>query len=265
MLPLLLALAAATPEARLADLERQVRAQEIRLATQQAPLTALLARVEEIALRPPALALANARSAVDLVRTRALLSALQPAIATQTAALRRQMIATSAARATLAQAVSERAEARMRFGDLQQAALNRRLAALPAPAQTSRPSGASPAYRLPAAGQVVIGTGDRTDTGVTAQGLTLATAAGAPVVAPATGRVVYAGPFSGYGDIVLIDQGGGWATLLAGLSLATGERGERLAPGTLVGRMGNEHPRLTVELRHHGRAIDVAGMAARRQ
>ncbi|WP_294391932.1 M23 family metallopeptidase [uncultured Sphingomonas sp.] len=260
---LMLATAAASPESRLAALERQATRQEQRLAAAQAPLIALAARIQRSALHPPAMALVDAKSAEDLVRSRALLRTLAPAIAGQTAELRRRMITTQAARAQLAQEVARRAETRARFGSVEQAALNTRLAALPTPLlQTPRAVG-GPVYRLPAAGRVVLGTGDQVEGG-RAQGIALATAGGAPVRAPAAGRVAYAGPFRGYGDIVLIDHGGGWATLLAGLSLATVAAREQVAQGALLGRMGREAPRLTLELRHHGRAVDVAGMAAQR-
>jgi septal ring factor EnvC (AmiA/AmiB activator) len=259
-----LILAAATPEAQLAAIERDVRAQEARLAAAQAPLAALLARVQRIALRPSGLSLVDARSARDMVRTRVLLASLRPMIDARTAALRRQMIVTGAARAELAQAVAARAEERDRFGSLDQAGLNRRLGALPAPAPGPLPHG-QPVYALPAAGRVVIGTGDRGPDGIAARGLTLATASGATVSAPAAGRIAYAGPFRGYGDIVLIDHGGGWTTLLAGLSLATAASGERIGQGATLGQMARDTPRLTIELRHRGRAIDVAAMAAQRR
>ena len=56
-----------------------------------------------------------------------------------------------------------------------------------------------------------------TDTGVRARGLTLATAPGAEIVAPTAGRVIYAGRFRRYGNIVIVDHGSGWTSLIAGL------------------------------------------------
>ena len=61
-------------------------------------------------------------------------------------------------------------------------------------------------------GEVVTGFGEVSESGVRARGLTLATAPGATVVAPARGRIAFAGPFRGYGQIVIIDHGGGWTT-----------------------------------------------------
>jgi murein hydrolase activator len=264
-LMLALALAATAPETQLATLDRNMRAQELRLARMRAPLSALVARIQRIALRPPAAALLDTGSAQDLIRARALLASLPPMIRMQSAPLRRQMAEAARTRAKLEQVVATRADARMRFGSLEQASLNHRLAALPAPTSHGGSNdGGQPVYLLPANGRVVTGTGERDGTGLAARGLTLVTSPRAEVVAPAAGRVVYAGPFRGYGDIALLDHGGGWATLLAGLSLATVARGEQVAQGTTVGRMGSASPRLTIELSHGGRPVDVAGMAAQR-
>ncbi len=52
------------------------------------------------------------------------------------------------------------------------------------------------------------------DSGVRSRGLTLATTRGAAVIAPAAGVVKYAGPFRDYDGIIIIDHGGGWASLI---------------------------------------------------
>jgi hypothetical protein len=101
---LALLLASAVPsqsaaEARLAVLDRAVRAQEVRLAAAEAPLAQLLAAAQRLALRPPAVAIARPQSIDEMIRTRALIAALAPAIRERTAALRHQMLATQALRA----------------------------------------------------------------------------------------------------------------------------------------------------------------------
>jgi septal ring factor EnvC (AmiA/AmiB activator) len=136
-----------------------------------------------------------------------------------------------------------------------------RLAALPGPLFPAAPVRPSLAYRLPARGTVVMGLGERSGVGVRARGLTIATSPGATVVAPALGRIAYAGPFRGYGDIVILDHGHGWTTILAGLELATVGSGELVPARTPIGHMARDVPRLTVELRHGGQAVDVAAMA----
>ena len=113
-----------------------------------------------------------------------------------------------------------------------------------------------PLYRLPAEGRIVAGFGETASSGVRARGLSIATAAGAPVVAPIAGRVVYAAPFRGYGRIVIIDHGAGWTTLLTGLGTAAASVGDRLRRGDAIGRAGDRHRLVTVELRRRGEPID---------
>lgn len=129
--------------------------------------------------------------------------------------------------------------------------------ATPAPAPTR-------IYRLPAAGRIVTGFGEVSDTGVRSRGLTLATAAGATVTAPAAGRVVFAGRFRDYGRVVVIDHGQGWSSALTGLGATAVIRGDRVGAGDAIGRagsgddMGGEGPRVTVELRRRGRPVEPA-------
>jgi septal ring factor EnvC (AmiA/AmiB activator) len=248
-------------EARLAALDAQAQAQEAKLAAEEAPLAQLLATAQRLALRPPALALAKPAAADEMVRTRALIASLAPEIRRRTAALRRQMIATEAARARAEQALADALDAGEGADALVQSPRQTaRLAALPAPDFTGA-ARAAKSYRLPAAGRVVVGMGERSGESVRARGLTLATPPGAPVSAPAMARIAYAGPFRGYGDIVILDHGHGWATILAGLELVTATSGELVQAGAPIGHMGRDDPRLTIELRHNGQSVDVAAMA----
>ncbi len=141
------------------------------------------------------------------------------------------------------------------------------LAALPGP--LPRPSegealvaaarSGPPPYRLPVAGTVVTGLGELSDTGVRARGLTLATAPGAEIVAPTAGRVIYAGRFRRYGNIVIVDHGSGWTSLIAGLDAVLVKVGDTLNQGTPLGRAPQDNaPRITVELRRQGRPVDLA-------
>lgn len=116
-----------------------------------------------------------------------------------------------------------------------------------------------PPYRLPVSGTVVTGLGELSDTGVRARGLTLATWPGAQVVAPTGGRVIYAGRFRRYGNIVILDHGGGWTSLVAGLDAVMVRVGETLIQGAPLGRAPQrEAPRITIELRRQGRPVDLA-------
>jgi septal ring factor EnvC (AmiA/AmiB activator) len=248
---------AAVAEARLAGLDRQYAAQRAAFLAAQAPLARMLAAIERIALRPPALALAQPRSIDDLIYTHALLGAVRPVVAARTAAVRQQLTANRAASAEAARSLAALSVALSAYERTQSA----RLMTLPAPPD---PAAARPVaiYDLPAQGEVLNGTGERIDSGWRARGLTLLTAPDAQVVAPAAGRIAYAGAFGGYGGIVIIDHGRGWTTLLTGLDRTDMPGGALVARGATIGRMSERARRLTIELRHNGRPIDVAGMAA---
>ena len=123
-------------------------------------------------------------------------------------------------------------------------------------------SAAMPAYRLPVVGRLERGFGEVASDGTRARGITIATSAGAQVVAPAAGRVVFAGPFRTYGRIVIIDHGGGWTSLITDLLTLNTEVGDRVEQGSPLGRTGPSRPRVTVELRRAGQPIDIATLAS---
>jgi len=117
---------------------------------------------------------------------------------------------------------------------------------------------------FPASGRVAERYGQRDDSGFTAKGITLATRPGAQVVAPFDGIVAFAGPFRSFGNILIIDHGEGYHTLLAGLGRIDLTVGQGLLAGEPVGIMteGNKQEvngdrnRLYVELRHAGEPIN---------
>ncbi|GBD47005.1 murein hydrolase activator EnvC family protein [Methylopila sp. Yamaguchi] len=74
---------------------------------------------------------------------------------------------------------------------------------------------------LPVAGQKLRDFGRPNGAGGAEQGLSLAARPGAPVTAPADGWVVYAGPFRSYGQLLILDAGGGYHILLAGMERIT--------------------------------------------
>jgi septal ring factor EnvC (AmiA/AmiB activator) len=117
-------------------------------------------------------------------------------------------------------------------------------------------------YSLPVQGRIVTGVGEISDGGVHARGLTFETQAGAAVIAPAAGRVVYAAGFRGYGNVVIIDHGRGWMTVLTDLGAASVRSGQNVARGEPIGRAGTGTPRVTLELRRNGRPLPVAQLIA---
>jgi len=116
--------------------------------------------------------------------------------------------------------------------------------------------------RMPVAGQV-IGRFDR-PAGPRQErrpGLTLAVREGAQVTAPADARVMFAGPFKGYGRILILAHGGGYHSLLAGFDRIDREVGDHVLAGEPVGLVsarpdGGDRPSLYLELRHEGKPVD---------
>lgn len=129
------------------------------------------------------------------------------------------------------------------------------------PPQSLRPMGAgTPTYRLPVVGEIVSGFGEVSDTGVRSRGLTIRTAAGAAVVAPADGRIAFAGPFRDYANIVIIDHGAGWTSLITHMRRLSVSVGETVRQGDPLGITAAVRPQVTMELRRADRPVDIAAL-----
>ena len=107
-------------------------------------------------------------------------------------------------------------------------------------------------YLLPVAGRLVTGFADAANEGARSRGLKLVAGPTAQVIAPAPGRVVFAGIYRGFGNIVIIDHGGGWTTLVTGIAQLDARVGDRLVGGSPLGLTGPGRPVVTVELRKDG-------------
>ena len=117
-------------------------------------------------------------------------------------------------------------------------------------------AGAPSRYLLPVTGRLVAGFGDRPAGRAPSRGLSIAGAPGAQVIAPAAGRVAFAGPYDGYGLIVIIEHGGGWTSLVAGLTELDCQVGQQLLSGAPVGKLGPGRPVLLLELRRGGDVLN---------
>jgi murein hydrolase activator len=113
----------------------------------------------------------------------------------------------------------------------------------------------------PVAGELTHRFGQADRYGRPNQGLTLEAMPEGVVVAPFDGRVDYAGPFRGYGLILIIRHGGGYHSLLAGLGHVDVTTGQWLLAGEPVGSLADADEKgadanFYLELRRDGRAVD---------
>ena len=111
---------------------------------------------------------------------------------------------------------------------------------------------------LPVAGRVTTGWGDA-GPGGPHRGITFAASPGARVVSPCTGRAVYAAPFRSFGLLLIVDCGGEYHFVLAGLDRLDVAAGQRLLAGEPVGLLagpGGPGASLYVELRRGGQPVD---------
>jgi septal ring factor EnvC (AmiA/AmiB activator) len=118
------------------------------------------------------------------------------------------------------------------------------------------PSNAPTQYLLPVSGRLVTGFGASIPGQVQSRGISIASRGGAQVVAPAAGRVVFAGPYQGYGTIVIIEHGGGWTSLVTGLAVLDTRVGRDLVAGSPLGQAGPGRPVLSLELRKDGAPVN---------
>ncbi len=306
-------------EARIAIIEQLRADQRAALAVKQGPTVRLVAALQTLSRRPPALALVQPGSISDMVHVRAMLSAILPVVRARTADVRADVARgkqlRAAADGALASLKSSQTDLVTQRNQLAALAVERRtaadkltgnamaeqdraialgeeardivdligridgdasrrasLAALPGPvlrparpgdpralpADTQTTEAAQARYRMPVVGQVVTGMGEVSNTGVRARGVTIATQPSAQVVAPTGGRVAFAGRYRGFGNIVIIDHGRGWTTLITSLAALDVKVGDALDQGSPIGRAGPLRPTVTVELRRGGQPVDIA-------
>ena len=70
-------------------------------------------------------------------------------------------------------------------------------------------------------------------------GIDLAAVKGTPILASKGGTVIYAGrEFKGYGKMVLVESGDGWATLYAHFEKILVAEGQKVQQGEVIGAMG---------------------------
>jgi murein DD-endopeptidase MepM/ murein hydrolase activator NlpD len=116
----------------------------------------------------------------------------------------------------------------------------------------------------PASGPVTSGFGWRIDPifhrRALHTGIDIAAPWGSPVAAAQAGTVLYVGWMTGYGNVVVLDHGGGVSTVYAHLSSYAVQPGEAVARGQVIARVGSTGwstgPHLHFEVRQDGQPTD---------
>lgn len=91
---------------------------------------------------------------------------------------------------------------------------------------------------MPVNGPKIRAFGSSDGTGGVERGISVAARAGAQVTTPCDGWVVYSGPFRSYGQLLIINAGGGYHVLLAGMERISVNIGQFVLTGEPVGTMG---------------------------
>ncbi|MGY0570789.1 murein hydrolase activator EnvC family protein [Bradyrhizobium sp. RDM12] len=157
------------------------------------------------------------------------------------------------------------------------AAANAAASAKPGPAAFKDRSRTSPAILfasakgllpLPVNGNKIRDFGGSDGIGGVQKGISLATKPGSQVTTPCDGWVVYAGPFRSYGQLLILNAGGGYHVLIAGMERISVNIGQFVLTGEPVATMGStsqvasilatnaSQPVLYVEFRKDGTPID---------
>jgi septal ring factor EnvC (AmiA/AmiB activator) len=123
-------------------------------------------------------------------------------------------------------------------------------------------------FALPVNGVKIREFGGSDGVGGAEKGISLATRAGAQVTTPCDGWVVYAGPFRSYGQLLILNAGGGYHVLIAGMERISVNIGQFVLTGEPVATMGTtsqvasilaanaSQPVLYIEFRKDGTPID---------
>jgi septal ring factor EnvC (AmiA/AmiB activator) len=115
--------------------------------------------------------------------------------------------------------------------------------------------------RLPVVGELANRFGSpRHDTGLTWNGLFLASRTGAEVRAIAAGRVVFADWLRGFGNLLILDHGGGYMSLYGNNESVLRQPGDSVRAGDAIAAVGSSggsaETGLYFEIRYRGKPVD---------
>ena len=111
--------------------------------------------------------------------------------------------------------------------------------------------------RLPARGTIVQKYGAKIEGGVRSKGIVIQPRLGAKIIEPFDGVVLFAGPFKSYGNVLIVEHGDDFLSVLAGLDTIDVIVGQNVLMGEPVGTMSTTSlQKLYIELRNKGQPID---------
>ncbi len=114
-----------------------------------------------------------------------------------------------------------------------------------------------PGLRMPVVGEVVRDYGAKDEFGVSSEGISVMAAPGSLVVAPQSGKVVFIGPFKGYGQIVILQHPKGYHSFLAGFGRIDADMGQNVEAGEPLGAVVSQgKPELYFEWRKGSDPVD---------
>ncbi len=120
---------------------------------------------------------------------------------------------------------------------------------------------------MPVQGRLALRFGESGIDGAASKGIHIETRPSAQVVSPCDGTILYAGPFRSYGQLLIIDPGGGYHIVIAGMDRIQVTQGQAVLVGEPVATMAAEprsgektasRPTLYVEFRRDQQSIDPA-------
>ncbi len=263
-------------EEGLAALREALRQAELRetaltlqFQTKRDRIAQLLGVLSRIDAEPGPLLLLHPTGPLGTVRSGMMLADVTPALQAEVNALKGQLqelsdlrrlqkaagetlgqglAAAQVARSDLSQAMSDRTKLPKRFtedpavlrGLLESADTLEAFAAGLALDDTGNASFADQQGKLdlPALGTLLLKPNETDVRGVTRPGMTLATRPAALVTSPWAATIRYRGPLLDYGNVMIIEPGGGYLMVLGGLDQVYGEVGEVIAKGAALGLMG---------------------------
>ncbi len=98
--------------------------------------------------------------------------------------------------------------------------------------------------------------------GDTWKGMVFSVSSEVPVKAVRSGKVVFSDYLRGYGNLLIIDHGGGYYTVYGNNASMNKDIGDSVKAGEIISHVGSKESDLSIlyfELRHNGKPIDPAG------